>query len=264
MIRIMTKIFLALAFSLVAFSAQAGITTEEIKYKVGDTEFTGYLAYDDAIKGKRPGVIVVHEWWGHNDYARGRAEKLAALGYTGFAVDMYGTGKLAAHPKDATAFMGAIMGDFNVAKSRFEKAHALLRSHASVDGTKIAAIGYCMGGAIVLNMAKSGADLKGVASFHGSLGPAVTAEPGKVTAKIRVYNGAADPFVPSDSVKAFEAEMKVGGADYVMKNYDGVQHSFTNPGADKFGEKFKLPLVYNKAADEDSWAAMTAFFKEIF
>ena len=264
MARILARIFITMAFSLISFAAHAAIKTEEVKYKVGDTEFTGFLAYDDAIKGKRPGVIVVHEWWGHNDYARGRAEKLAALGYTGFAVDMYGTGKLADHPKDATALMGAIMGDFNVAKARFEKAETLLKAHPSVDGTKVAAIGYCMGGAIVLNMAKAGADLKGVASFHGSLGPAVKAEPGAVKAKIRVYNGAADPFVPADSVKAFEAEMKAAGADYVLKNYDGVKHSFTNPGADKFGEKFKLPLVYNKEADEDSWAGMTAFFKEIF
>ena len=264
MTRILTHIFLALVFALSAVSAQAAIKTEVVKYKVGEAEFTGYIAYDDAITGKRPGVIVVHEWWGHNDYARSRAEKLAALGYTGFAVDMYGTGKLAAHPKDATAFMNSIMGDFNVAKARFEKAHALLKSHASVDGSKVAAIGYCMGGAIVLNMAKSGSDLKGVASFHGSLGPAVKAEPGKVTTKIRVYNGAADPFVSADSVKAFEAEMKAAGADYTFKNYPGVKHSFTNPGANKFGEKFKLPLVYDKAADEDSWAGMTAFFKEIF
>lgn len=260
----MRTIYLAMIMSFVAFSAHAAVKTEEIKYKIGGDEFTGYLAYDDAVKGKRPGVIVVHEWWGHNPYARKRAEMLAGLGYTAFALDMYGTGKLAAHPKDATAFMGSVMNNFDVAKARFEKAVDVLKGQPTIDPTKIAAIGYCMGGAIVLNMARSGADLKGVASFHGTLGPVVKVEPGKVKAKIRVFNGGADPFVPAESVTAFEAEMKSVGADFKVKNYEGVKHSFTSPGADKFGKEFKLPLAYDKVADEDSWAQMQAFFKEIF
>ncbi len=260
----MKFIILAVSFCMAAFAAQAGIKTEEIKYKVGGEEFTGYLAYDDAISGKRPGVLVVHEWWGHNPYARKRAEMLAGLGYTALALDMYGTGKLAAHPKDATAFMMSVMKDFSVAKQRFNAAHEVLKAHMSVDPAKTAAIGYCMGGGIVLNMARSGADLLGAVSFHGSLGAKEKAEAGKVKAKIRVYNGADDPFVKPEQITAFESEMKAANVDYTIKHYPGAKHSFTNPDADSFGAKFKMPLAYNKAADEDSWAGMKAFFKEIF
>ncbi len=260
----MKLILIALSFCMVAFAAQAGIKTEEIKYQVGGTEFTGWLAYDDASAAKRPGIVVVHEWWGHNPYARKRAEMLAGLGYTALALDMYGSGKLAAHPKDATAFMMAVMKDFSVAKARFNAAHDLLKGHATVDAAKTAAIGYCMGGGIVLNMARAGADLAGVVSFHGSLGAKEKAMPGKVKAKMRVYNGAADPFVKPESITAFEAEMKAAGVNYQIKHYEGAKHSFTNPDADTFGTKFKMPLAYNKAADEDSWAGMQAFFKEIF
>jgi dienelactone hydrolase len=258
------KLFvLGLLSSLFAFSAQAAIKTKEVVYKVGDAEFTGYLAYDDAVSGKRPGVLVVHEWWGHNAYARKRAEMLAELGYTALALDMYGTGKLAEHPKDAKA-LASVVREFSVAQARFNKAHELLKNEPTVDASKTAAIGYCMGGSIVLNMARSGADLDGVVSFHGSLGNRVPAEPGNVKAKIRVYNGAADPFVKPEHLAAFEAELKAAGADYEIKNYDGVKHSFTNPDADVYGPKFKLPLAYDKAADEDSWAGTQAFFKEIF
>lgn len=260
----MKRFLLTVAFCVVAFSAHAGIKTKEIVYKVGDKEFTGYLAYNDAQAGKRPGVLVVHEWWGHNAYARKRADMLAALGYTALALDMYGTGKLATHPKDAKAFMTSIMSDFAVAKARFNKAYELLKGHATVDPAKMAAIGYCMGGGIVLNMARAGADLAGVVSFHGSLGAKEKAKPGKVKAKIRVYNGAADPFIKPEQIKSFEAEMKAAGVDYEIKHYKGVKHSFTNPEADSFGTKYKLPLAYDKAADEDSWRGMQAFFKKIF
>lgn len=260
----MRYLLLTLVFCMAGFSAQAEIKSQQVKYQVGGEEFTGYLSYDDAVKGKRPGIVVVHEWWGHNPYARKRAEMLAGLGYTALALDMYGSGKLASHPKDATAFMMAVMKDFKVAKARFNTAHDLLKNHATVDPAKTAAIGYCMGGGIVLNMALDGADLAGVVSFHGSLGGKNTAKPGQVKARLRLYNGAADPFVKPEQINAFEAGMKAAGVDYRIKHYPGVKHSFTNPDADSFGARFKLPLAYDKAADADSWAGMQAFFKEIF
>jgi dienelactone hydrolase len=259
----MERFLMALSFCLFAVAAQAGVKTEEVVYTVGGEEFTGYLAYDDSIRGKRPGVLVVHEWWGHNDYARKRARMLAELGYTALALDMYGTGKLAEHPKDAQA-MASVVRDIAVAKARFDKAHEILKSHDTVNPAKTAAIGYCMGGKLVINMAISGVDLAGVVSFHGSLGSIEKAKPGAVKAKIRVFNGAADPFVKPEHISAFEAQMNAAGADYAIKHYEGVKHSFTNPDADVFGPKFNLPLAYDKAADEDSWAGMQAFFKEIF
>lgn len=187
----------------------------------------------------------------------------AELGYTAFALDMYGTGKLAEHPKDAQAFASVTL-DFSVVQERFNKAVDLLKSQSTVDPTMIAAIGYCMGGSIVLNMARSGADLNGVVSFHWSLGNRIDAKPGTVKAKIRVCNGAADPFVKPEHLAAFESALKATGADFEIKNYAGVKHSFTNPDADVYGPKFQLPLAYDKAADEDSWAGMQGFFKEIF
>jgi len=260
----MKRILITFILCLVTISAQAAIKATEVVYKIDGKEFTGYIAYDDAIAGKRPGVLVVHEWWGHNSYARKRAEMLAALGYTALAVDMYGTGKLAEHPKDAQAMATSINKDFSVAKARFDKAHEVLKNHSTVDPAMTAAIGYCMGGGIVLNIARGGAELAGVVSFHGSLGPKQKAMPGKVKAKLRVYNGAADPFVKPEQIVAFEAEMKAAGVDYTIKHYEGVKHSFTNPEADVFASKFNMPLGYDKAADEDSWAGMQAFFKEIF
>lgn len=257
---------LSIVVMLVFFSlaVQAEVQTQEITYKVGENEFTGYLAYDDAISGKRPGILVVHEWWGHNDYARKRAKMLAELGYTAFALDMYGSGKLAKHPNDAKQFMQAVMSNWFEVKKRFQAAHKILTDHASVDKDKTAAIGYCMGGGISLQMARFGVDLNGVVSFHGSLGTKTPAKPGQVKARILVFTGEADPFVPAKQVKAFEKEMKMAGVSFELKSYPGVKHSFTNPAADGFGERFNMPLAYDEAADKDSWQRMQAFFKEIF
>ena len=183
-------------------AARAAVKTETVPYRVGDKEFTGYLAYDDAIAGKRPGVLVVHEWWGLNAYARKRAEMLAGLGYTAFALDMYGTGQVADHPESAKAFSQAVMSDLAEAAKRFDAAKAVLLQQPTVDGTKVAAIGYCMGGSIVLNMARSGADLSGVVSYHGGLAAKTPAEPGKVKANVLVFTGQADPMVPTEQVQA--------------------------------------------------------------
>lgn len=184
--------------------ASAKVVTKEISYEADGVELKGYLAFDNSSKGKRPGVLVVHEWWGHNEYARKRARMLAKLGYTAFALDMYGGGKQAHHPKDAGKFSGEVKKNLPLAKARFNAALAQLKKHSSTDNNQIAAIGYCFGGAIVLEMARLGLDLKGVVSFHGSLGTSHPAEKGKVKAKVLVLNGAADPFTKPEQIKAIE------------------------------------------------------------
>lgn len=252
---------IGLMFSLAVF---AEVKTEVIEYHVDGESFTGYLAYDDSIKGERPGVLVVHEWWGHNDYVRTRAEMLAALGYTAFALDMYGTGKVADHPKDATRFMQAVVNNMPAAEKRFNEADALLRKHATVDASQIAAIGYCFGGGTVLHMARQGADLKGVVSFHGSLGTAAPAQKGKVKAEVLVLTGAADPMIPAEEVAAFREEMAAAGVSYSVHSYPDATHGFTNPAADDFGKRFDMPLAYHVQADADSWKKMRAFFEKIF
>ncbi len=255
-------IFISLV--LLAFTAGAAVKTDEVFYLVGDNEFTGYLTYDDAIEGKRPGVLVVHEWWGHNAYARKRAEMLAAQGYTAFALDMYGTGKLAKHPDDAKAFMQAVTSNMPEAEKRFAMAKSVLQSHPTVNPDQVAAIGYCFGGGVVLHMARTGMDLDGVVSFHGSLATQTPAQPDTVKAQVLVFNGAADPFSPPEQVLAFKQELQKAGVQLELVEYEGVQHSFTNPGADAVGKKFDMPLVYDKQADQDSWQRTEVFFNKLF
>ena len=257
---------LALCALVMLFSAQsfAEIKTVEVSYREGDTLLKGMLAYDTAIEGKRPGVLVVHEWWGQNAYARKRAMMLAELGYTALAVDMYGDGKTADHPKDAAAFSSAVGGNLPLAKARFDAALEVLRKNPTVDKDRIAAIGYCFGGGIVLNMARMGEDIDGVVSFHGSLGTNSPAKKGDIKAKVLVFNGADDPFTKPEQITAFKQEMDNAGVDYKFVNYPGAKHSFTNPDADKYGKEFGLPLAYNEHADKDSWLQMQRFFKDIF
>ena len=240
------------------------IHTEEVTYQIGGQSFTGFYAYDSAVKEKHPGVIVVHEWWGHNQHARNRAIMLAEAGYPAFALDMYGSGKLAAHPGDAETFMNEAMASAEIIPQRFDKAMEWLKHQPQVDADKLAAIGYCFGGAVVLNMARAGKDLDAVASFHGVLAPKVQAVPGQVKTKVAVFNGADDPFVPPEQVAAFEKEMQEAGIDYTLKNYPGVIHSFTNPEANANGEAFQMPLKYDEAADRDSWQGMLDLFNEAF
>lgn len=253
-----------LLMSGIAFAAPK-IEGKEVKYKAGGVTMKGYLAYDANKKGKRPGVLVVHEWWGHNEYARKRARMLAAMGYTALAVDMYGDGKQAMHPEDAGKFAAAVMKQFNeTGKSRFNAAESFLKKQPTVDPKKIGAIGYCFGGGVVLNMARQGTDLKAVASFHGSLAAVQPAKAGKVTAKLRVYNGADDKFTSQEAIDAFLQEMKAAKADMQFINYPGAVHSFTNPEADALAKKFGMPIAYNAGADERSWNDMADFFKGVF
>jgi len=252
-----------LMFSSQVFAAPK-IEGKKVEYTAGGVTMKGYLAYDAKMKGKRPGVLVVHEWWGHNEYARKRARMLAELGYTALAVDMYGDGKQAMHPDDAGKFAAEVMKNFDTGKARFLAAEDFLKKQPSVDPARIAAIGYCFGGGVVLNMARQGADLKGVASFHGSLATVKPAEPGMVTAKLRVYNGADDKFTTPEAIEAFKKEMTDAKVDFQFINYPGAVHSFTNPEATKLGKKFNLPLAYNADADKKSWEDMKVFFADIF
>ena len=247
-----------------AAALHADIVTEPVEYSSGKLVLKGFLAQNSSIEGPRPGVLVVHEWWGHNAYARRRARMLAELGYTALAVDMYGDGKQASHPEDAGKFSKAVMNDVASAKARFLAAKKLLEDHETVDATRIAAIGYCFGGGVVLHMARSGVDLAGVASFHGSLGTKHPAKKGHVKAKVLVCHGAADKFISKEVITAFKKEMQDAGVDMKFIAYPGALHSFTNPEADKFGEKFELPLAYDADADMQSWEDLQTFFKEIF
>ncbi|MEQ9563483.1 MAG: dienelactone hydrolase family protein [Woeseiaceae bacterium] len=239
------------------------IVGEEVTYEANGTVLKGYIAYD-ASAGPRPGVLVVHEWWGHNDYVRDRARMLAEMGYTAFALDMYGDGKVANHPEDAQKFMMEVLANLDAAEARFRAAKSVLQKHPSTDPDDIAAIGYCFGGAVVLHMARSGEDLDAVASFHGSLGTQSPAQPGMIKARLLVANGADDPFVPAEEVEAFKAEMDAAGADMKFISYPGVVHSFTRPGATEIGEQFDMPLRYDEAADKDSWSELTLLLSESF
>ncbi|MDA0196306.1 MAG: dienelactone hydrolase family protein [Bacteroidetes bacterium] len=241
-----------------------GLVEQEIDYQLDSLNMKGYLVYDERFEGKRPAVLVVHEWWGHNDYPRSRARMLAELGYVALSIDMYGDGKTADHPEDAQAFMMESLSDMGLAKARFIAALDLVKQNEMTDPTKTGAIGYCFGGAVVLHMARFGVDLDGVVSFHGNLGTEYPAESGKVMSRVLVCNGADDPFVPEDQHLAFKTEMESAGIDYEFIDYPGSVHAFTNPAADASGKKFNLPLAYNEAADKQSWEKMKVFFNEIF
>lgn len=262
----MKRIFFLL--SVIVLSANvtfAEIKTEAVNYSQGNVTLKGYLAYDDSIKEKRPAILVVHEWWGHNDYARRRARMLAELGYTALAVDMYGDGQKAEHPDDAGTFASKVSADMQgIGKTRFLAALDLIKNHPSVDPDKTAAIGYCFGGGTVLHMARFGVDLDGVVSFHGSLATDTPALPGAVKAKVLVCHGADDSFIPQEHINNFKAEMDSAGVNYQFKSYEGAVHSFTNPDADKLAEKFGMPIAYHEKADKQSWQDMTDFLKAIF
>jgi dienelactone hydrolase len=259
-----TKLIFFVFSLLFIYEASAEVISKEISYQQGDTTLKGLITYDDSVDGKRPGVLVVHEWWGHNAYARKRARMLAKLGYTALAVDMYGDGKTADHPDDAGKFASAVGGDLPLAKARYEAALETLKKQPTVAADKIAAVGYCFGGGILLNMARMGTDIAGIVSFHGSLVTKSPAKPGDIKTRIRVFNGADDPFVKAEHIEAFKREMEKAGADFKFVNYPGAVHSFTNPDADANGKKFKLPLAYDEKADKDSWQQTQAFFEQIF
>jgi dienelactone hydrolase len=241
-----------------------GVVGKEVTYSHNGTTLKGYLAYDASSNTKRPGVLVVHEWWGHNEYARERARQLAGLGYVALAVDMYGDGRQASHPADAGKFASEVMSNMEVMQGRMLAAKEYLLSVDVTNPQKIAAIGYCFGGGVVLNAARMGMNLRGVVSFHGSLGTASPAQYGTVIAKVLVLNGADDPLTSPEQIDAFKKEMSDAGVDYTFISYPGAVHAFTNPEADSLGKKFSLPLAYNKEADQQSWEQMKQFLQKIF
>ena len=209
----------------------------------------------------KAGVIVVHEWWGLNDYAKGRAEALADLGYAAIAVDMYGHGKTATDPEEAEHMMNAAFAEPEKLDARFQEAKNLLVQHGNVDAHSIYAIGYCFGGAVVLNQARSGTELAGVASFHGLLETDSPAQAGSVNTKVLVTTGGADPMNGPDIVAGFVKEMQNAGAEYHLTSFPNVEHGFTNPAATENGKKYGLPLSYDKHADVSSWNALLDFMR---
>lgn len=240
------------------------IQSEEVTYTAGDTTLKGYIAWDANKKGPRPGVLVVHEWWGHSDYVRKRADMLAELGYTALALDMYGEGRLADHPDDAMKFMNETISNMDVATERFRAAYDLLKQHGTTNPNDIAAIGYCFGGAVVLHMARFGVDLDGVVSFHGNLATQAPAKKGAVKAKVLVLHGAEDPMVPPEQVEAFKKEMEAAEVDYTFIAYPGAKHAFTNEAATEKGKEFGMAIEYNEEADEKSWEEMTKFLAALY
>jgi dienelactone hydrolase len=261
----MRQALIAFALAVLGIGpALAGVTGEEVEYSANGTTMKGYIAYDPAIEGPRPGVLVVHEWWGHNDYVRKRADMLAQLGYVALAVDMYGDGKQADHPDDAGRFAGELRKNMDLGQKRFEAGLEVLRGHPLVDAERAAAIGYCFGGGVVLEMARRGVDLRGVVSFHGSLGTQTPAQPGGVEAAVLVLNGAADPLVTAEQISAFKAEMQAAEVDYEFIDYEGALHAFTNPAADVAAERFNFAaLGYDPAADAASWREMRGFLERV-
>ncbi|MEY4576990.1 MAG: hypothetical protein RL701_1693 [Pseudomonadota bacterium] len=248
----------ALAWLALPGLVHAEIKTEEVEYRQGETPLQGFVAWDTAITGKRPGVLIVHEWWGHNQHARNQAIRLAKAGYIAFAVDMYGKGKVATHPADAKTFMAEATADFPREKARFDAAVALFKKRPELDASKLAAIGYCFGGGVVLDMLRTGETFALVATFHGALGSKQQAKPKNKT-RVLVLHGADDAMITHEQVEAFKKEMDAAHVRYEVIEYPGAKHGFTNPEADKAG----LPgLGYNAQADEASFAVFLKVLKE--
>lgn len=240
---------------------QAEIRAKTVQYRHGNAVLEGYIAYDDSIQGKRPGVLVVHEWWGLNSFAMKRTEELARLGYIAFAIDMYGEGIRASDPQKASQLAGIYLNDRALMRDRAMAGLDILLHHPLVDSQKIAATGYCFGGTTVLELARGHAPVLGVVSFHGGLSTPTPAETRYVKAKVLVLHGADDPFATKEQINTFMDEMRNSGADWQMIFYGGAVHSFTNPQADSFGIK---GIAYNEKADRRSWQAMRQFLDELF
>ncbi|NCJ07923.1 dienelactone hydrolase family protein [Synechococcales cyanobacterium C] len=255
----------ALLSTLVAMSwgtlAQAALQTQVVEYRQGDTVLEGYLAYDDQLEGRRPGVMVVHEWTGIGDYVRQRVEQLAEMGYVAFAADIYGKGVRPVDPEAAGAEASKYRADRALLRDRAQAGLSVLQNHALTQPDKIAAIGYCFGGGTVLELARSGADVAGVVSFHGNLDTPNPEDARQIQAKVLVLHGAADPYVPPEQVAAFDTEMAEAEVDWQLISYGGIVHSFTNPEA---GDDPSDGVAYDAQADRRSWAAMKQFFKELF
>jgi dienelactone hydrolase len=241
--------------------ANASLHTETVEYKQGDVVLEGYLAYDDSLKGKLPGVLIVHEWTGLGPYVKKRAEQIASLGYVAFAADIYGKGIRPKDAKEAAAQAGIYRADRKLMRERAKAGLEQLKSYKFVDPKRVAAMGYCFGGGVVLELARSGADISGVVSFHGNLDTPHPEDARNIKARILACHGANDPFVTMDQVTAFQNEMRAAGVDWQMIIYGNAVHSFTNPDS---GNDPSKGAAYDEKADKRSWRAMVSFFREIF
>lgn len=269
-------LLITLASAMFLFSCKSGdkkkeepvakepkIKEEVITYRVDSLIMVSYLAYDENIEGKRPGVLVIHEWWGLNDYVKMRVRKLAELGYTAIAVDMYGDHQMGDNPDAAQKLSMPFYNDPSLAKKRFDAALDNFKNSPFVDTTKMAVMGYCFGGGVSIGVARMGENLKGAVSFHGNLN-IVPANKDLLKAEVLVCHGAIDPFVKPEEVNLFKKQMDSIGAKYTFKTYDSATHAFTNPEATELGKRFNLPIAYNAKADTASWNDMKEFFKRIF
>ena len=244
-----------------SLNADAKIQSKLVEYKDGNTTLEGYIVYDDAKKGKLPGVLVVHEWMGLNDYAKKRAEQVAKMGYVAFAADIYGKGIRPTTPDAAGKEAGKYKSDRKLMRSRVLSGFNYLKANKMVDNNKIAAIGYCFGGTTALELARSGADLKGFVSFHGGLDTPTPEDAKNIKGKVLALHGGDDPYVPEKDVLAFQSEMRNAKLDWRMVIYGGAVHAFTNPAN---GTDNSKGAAYNEKADKRSWKELVEFFGEIF
>jgi dienelactone hydrolase len=258
----MTKLFAMMAIlAVAATTAGAALRSQAVEYKQGDTVLEGYVAWDDSVQGKRPGVLVVHDWMGAGPFGNGKCDQLAKLGFVAFAADIYGKGVRPANAQEAGQLAGKYKGDRALLRARAAAALQALRANPLVDPKRIAAIGFCFGGTTAVELARSGAVLAGVVSFHGGLDSPAPADGKNIKARILALHGADDPYVPAADLAAFEDEMRKSGVDWQLVKYGGAVHAFTNPAA---GSDNSKGAAYNERADKRSWAAMQAFFAEIF
>jgi dienelactone hydrolase len=253
-----TTLAVLLAGTLIA---SAAIRTETVEYREGDTVLEGFIAWDDSVTGKRPAVVIVHQWKGLTDYEKKRAEMLAGLGYVAFAADIYGRGVRAKDAQEAAPLAGKYKSDAPLLRARVNAAVDTVKKDERVNAAKVAAIGYCFGGTTVLELARSGADVQGVVSFHGGLGTPAPAGSGDINCKVLALHGADDPFVSAEENAGFQSEMRKSGADWQMVSYGGAVHSFTDWNA---GNDNSRGAAYNERADKRSWEAMKQFLAEAF
>jgi dienelactone hydrolase len=242
-------------------TVSAAVIENTMDFEHNGNKYRGYIYHDDAVSGKRPGVMVVHQWWGLTDYAKDRARQLAEMGYVSFAMDMYGENKVTKHPEQAQEWMTQTTSNADAWRALANKGLDLLKANDKVDTARVAAIGYCFGGSTVMQLAYSGADVVGVVSFHGTLPPASPEQAKAIKGKVLIEHGNADTFVPAERITQFKDALDQAKVDYTFHGYDGVRHAFTDPGADSRGIE---NLKYDAEADKKSWAAMKTFFNQIF
>jgi dienelactone hydrolase len=265
-VRIILTSVLFMGVCLIGRSAKPAADIKELNVSVtvNGVSYKAYIAYDDNVKGKRPGVLVLPEWWGLNDYPKMRARKLAESGYIAMALDVFGNGKVAADPTEAQKLTAPFYKDPNLPKARLDQALKVLKALPQTDPFNVAAIGYCFGGSLVLNYAKLGADLKGVVSFHGGISGGAPVDKKLLKAKVLICQGGSDKFVSQKDAENLKHKLDSIGAESTLKVYPNATHAFTNPEATATGKKFNMPIEYNAEADKNSWDDMKTFFVQIF